>query len=80
MEAGPDMKISITRTRRAVVAAKAPGIEAGDYARVEGVDTKNNEVTVRTDDERAVSYDPRRLQGVALYREERAFAEGIACR
>ncbi len=57
--------------------SKALGIEAGDYARVEGVDTKNNEVTVRTDDERAVSYDPRRLQGVTLYREtERAFAEG----
>jgi ATP-dependent exoDNAse (exonuclease V) alpha subunit len=57
--------------------SKALGIEAGDYARVEGVDTKNNEVTVRTDDERAVSYDPRRLQGVTLYREtERGFAEG----
>jgi conjugative relaxase-like TrwC/TraI family protein len=57
--------------------SKTLGIEAGDYARVEGVDTKNNEVTVRTDDERAVSYDPRRLQGVTLYREtERAFAEG----
>src|SRR5206468_12287378 len=43
----------------------------------EGVDTKNNEVTVRTDDERAVSDDPRRLQGVTLYREtERGFAEG----
>jgi conjugative relaxase-like TrwC/TraI family protein len=57
--------------------SKALGIEAGDYARVEGVDTKNNQVTVRTDDERAVSYDPRRLQGVTLYREtERAFAEG----
>ncbi len=57
--------------------SKVLGIEAGDYARVEGVDTKNNEVTVRTDDERTVSYDPRRLQGVTLYREtERAFAEG----
>ncbi len=57
--------------------SKALGIEAGDYARVEGVDTKHNEVTVRTNDERAVSYDPRRLQGVTLYREtERAFAEG----
>jgi ATP-dependent exoDNAse (exonuclease V) alpha subunit len=57
--------------------SKALGIEAGDYARVEGVDTKNNEVTVRTDDERAVSYDPRRLQGVTLYHEtERGFAEG----
>jgi ATP-dependent exoDNAse (exonuclease V) alpha subunit len=57
--------------------SKALGIEAGDYARVDGVDTKNNQVTVRTDDERAVSYDPRRLQGVTLYREtDRAFAEG----
>jgi ATP-dependent exoDNAse (exonuclease V) alpha subunit len=57
--------------------SKALGIEAGDYARVESVDTKSNEVTVRTDDERAVSYDPRRLQGVTLCREtERAFAEG----
>ena len=57
--------------------SKALGIEAGDYARVEGVDAKTNQVTVRTDDERAVSYDPRRLQGVTLYREtERAFAEG----
>lgn len=57
--------------------SKALGINAGEYARVEGVDAKNNQVTVRTDDERAVSYDPRRLQGVTLYREtERAFAEG----
>jgi ATP-dependent exoDNAse (exonuclease V) alpha subunit len=57
--------------------SKALGIEAGDYARVESVDTKTNQLTVRTDDERAVSYDPRRLQGVTLYREtERAFAEG----
>jgi conjugative relaxase-like TrwC/TraI family protein len=56
--------------------SKAQGIEAGSYARVESVDSKNNQVTVRTDDDRAVSYDPRRLQGVTLYREtERAFAE-----
>jgi ATP-dependent exoDNAse (exonuclease V) alpha subunit len=53
------------------------GIEAGDYARVESVDAKTNQVTVRTDDERMVNYDPRRLQGVTLYREtERAFATG----
>ena len=57
--------------------SKALGIEAGDYARVEHVDAKTNQVTVRTDDDRAVSYDPRRLQGVTLYREtERAFAAG----
>ncbi|MGH9372913.1 MAG: AAA family ATPase [Vicinamibacterales bacterium] len=58
--------------------SKALGIAAGDYARVERVDAKTNHVTVRTDDERAVSYDPRRLQGIALYREtERTFAGSI---
>ena len=57
--------------------SKALGIEAGDYVRVEHVDAKTNQVTVRTDDDRAVTYDPRRLQGVTLYREtERAFAPG----
>ncbi len=58
-------------------AAASPWASKLEIARVENVDTKNNEVTVRTDDERAVSYDPRRLQGVTRYREtERAFAEG----
>lgn len=57
--------------------SKTLGIQAGDYARVEHVDAKTNQVTVRTDDERTLSYDPRRLQGVTLYREtERAFAAG----
>ncbi len=57
--------------------SKALGIEPGDYARVEGVEAKANQVTVRTDDNRTVTYDPRRLQGVTLYREtERTFAAG----
>ena len=57
--------------------SKALGIERGDYAQVEQVDAKRNEVTVKTDDDRSVTYDPRRLQGVTLYREtERAFAAG----
>jgi ATP-dependent exoDNAse (exonuclease V) alpha subunit len=57
--------------------SQALGIQAGDYARVEQVDAKQNQVTVRTDDERRVSYDPRRLQGVMLYREtERVLAQG----
>jgi conjugative relaxase-like TrwC/TraI family protein len=57
--------------------SKALGIAAGDYARVEEVDAKANQITVRTDDDRTVSYDPRRLQGVTLYREaERAVAAG----
>jgi ATP-dependent exoDNAse (exonuclease V) alpha subunit len=57
--------------------SKSFGIEAGDYARVEHLDSKANEVTVRKDDDRALTYDPRRLQGVTLYQEaNRAFAAG----
>jgi conjugative relaxase-like TrwC/TraI family protein len=57
--------------------SKALGIEPGDYALIEHVEAKTNQVTVRTDDDRALRYDPRRLQGVTLYREtERAFAAG----
>jgi ATP-dependent exoDNAse (exonuclease V) alpha subunit len=57
--------------------SKAAGIAAGEYARVEGVDSKTNQVTVRMDDDRTFSYDPRRLRGVTLYREiERTFAAG----
>lgn len=57
--------------------SKGLGLNAGNYARVENVDAKENRITVSTDDGRRVSYDPRRLQGVTLYREtERAFARG----
>jgi conjugative relaxase-like TrwC/TraI family protein len=57
--------------------SKALGVDRGDYARVERIDAKANQITVKTDDERRLSYDPRRLQGVTLYREtQRAFAAG----
>jgi conjugative relaxase-like TrwC/TraI family protein len=57
--------------------SKAHGIEAGEYARVECVNEKNNRVTVKRENGEQVSYDPRRLHGVTLYREtERAFSEG----
>jgi hypothetical protein len=57
--------------------SKALAIEGGDYARVERVDAKENQLTARTDDGNTVTYDPHRLQGVTLYREtERAFAAG----
>ena len=53
------------------------GLEAGAYARVEYVNTTRNLVTVRRDDDERVTYDPRRLHGVTLYRETaRAFATG----
>jgi hypothetical protein len=57
--------------------SKTLGIEPGEYARVEGVDEKQNMVKVERVNGERVSYDPRRLQGVTLYREaERAFSEG----
>ena len=53
------------------------GLEAGAYARVEHVHAKDNLVTVRRGDGARVTYDPRRLQGVSVYRETtRAFATG----
>jgi ATP-dependent exoDNAse (exonuclease V) alpha subunit len=57
--------------------SKAHGVEAGEYARVEHVSEKDNRVTVKRGNGEQVSYDPRRLHGVTLYREtERAFSEG----
>ncbi|HEV2196061.1 MAG TPA: MobF family relaxase [Candidatus Acidoferrum sp.] len=57
--------------------SKAQGIEAGEYARIERVNEKENRVTVKRANGDEVTYDPRRLYGVTLYREtERAFSEG----
>jgi conjugative relaxase-like TrwC/TraI family protein len=57
--------------------SKTHGIEAGKYARVERANEKENLVTVKRENGEQLSYDPRRLHGVTLYREtERAFSEG----
>jgi conjugative relaxase-like TrwC/TraI family protein len=57
--------------------SKTHGVEAGEYARVERVNEKDNGVTVKRENGEHVSYDPRRLHGVMLYREaERAFSVG----
>jgi UvrD-like helicase family protein len=57
--------------------SKTHGIEAGEYSRVESVNAKENLLTVRRKSGEPISYDPRRLQGVTLYREtERAFSKG----
>src|SRR5487761_1568493 len=57
--------------------SKTHGIEAGEYTRVERVNVKENLLTVKRDSGEEVSYDPRRLQGVTIYREtERSFAQG----
>jgi conjugative relaxase-like TrwC/TraI family protein len=53
------------------------GLAAGEYARVVHVNAEDNHVTVRRAHGARVSYDPKRLQGVTLYREtDRAFAAG----
>ncbi|MGB7282699.1 MAG: ATP-binding domain-containing protein [Candidatus Acidiferrum sp.] len=57
--------------------SKTHGIEAGEYARVERGNEKENLVTVKRENGEQVSYDPRRLHGVTLYREtERKFSKG----
>jgi conjugative relaxase-like TrwC/TraI family protein len=57
--------------------SQALGLHAGDYARVEQVHAADNRLTVTRADGKPVTYDPRRLQGVTLYREaDRAFAKG----
>jgi hypothetical protein len=57
--------------------SKKYGIERGEYARVTAVDFKSNTITVRFEEGRELTYDPRRLQGVNVYREaKREFAEG----
>jgi conjugative relaxase-like TrwC/TraI family protein len=53
------------------------GLTAGEYARVTHVQVHDNRVTVTRMSGERVTYDPRRLQGVTLYREtDRAFAVG----
>jgi ATP-dependent exoDNAse (exonuclease V) alpha subunit len=57
--------------------SRAMGISAGEYATVEGSDRERNLLTVERENGERVTYDPRRLQGVTVYREsEREFAEG----
>ena len=57
--------------------SKVLGFGAGEYARVQHIDAKENTVSVKRETGEQVSYDPRRLHGVTLYREaERQFAKG----
>ena len=53
------------------------GIGKGEYARVKSVDSTINRLTVERKDGTERTYDPRRHQGVSVYREEeRAFSVG----
>jgi len=53
------------------------GIPKGEYSRVKQVDAPNNRLTVEMKDGTEKTYDPRRQQGVSVYREqERTFSTG----
>ncbi|MHB8304229.1 MAG: MobF family relaxase [Acidobacteriaceae bacterium] len=57
--------------------SKELGIERGTYATVVSTDPKANQLTVEQKDGQQVTYDPKRLHGIAAYREiARDFAEG----
>ena len=58
-------------------ASKETGIGRGEYARVTSIDTRANRITVELQNGAERTYDPRRQQGVSVYREDlRAFSEG----
>lgn len=58
-------------------ASKETGIGRGEYAQVKSIDAAANWITVELRDGTERTYDPRRQQGVTVYREElRAFSEG----
>jgi conjugative relaxase-like TrwC/TraI family protein len=62
-------RYEIGDTLRYARGSKEVGIQAGSYATVAGVNTKNNLLTVKTAAGELVTYDPRRLSGVSVYRE-----------
>jgi conjugative relaxase-like TrwC/TraI family protein len=57
--------------------SKETGIGKGEYARVKSIDVAANRLTVELQDGTERTYDPRRQQGVTVYREElRIFSVG----
>jgi len=57
--------------------SKEHGIEKGSYATVVSANHKENRITVQRQDGQQATYDPKRLQGIAAYREiDRDFAQG----
>jgi ATP-dependent exoDNAse (exonuclease V) alpha subunit len=57
--------------------SKAIGIDAGSYGTVVGLNPADNFLSVRKANGEGVTYDPRRLSGVSVYREiDREFSAG----
>ncbi len=60
-------------------ASKESGIGKGAYAQVKSIDAPNNRLTVELQDGTQRTYDPRRQQGVSVFRKEmRSFSVGAA--
>jgi conjugative relaxase-like TrwC/TraI family protein len=58
-------------------ASKETGIGKGQYAQVRGIDAATNRLTVTLQDGTERTYDPRRQQGVSVFREDlRRFSVG----
>jgi hypothetical protein len=58
-------------------ASKETGIGKGAYAQVKSIDASKNRLTVELQDDTQRTYDPRRQQGVSVFREEmRCFSVG----
>ena len=58
-------------------ASKETGIGKGEYAQVKSIDAPKNRLTVELQDNTQRKYDPRRQQGVSVFREEmRMFSRG----
>jgi conjugative relaxase-like TrwC/TraI family protein len=58
-------------------ASKETGIGKGEYAQVKSIDAPKNRLTVELQDGTQRTYDPRRQQGVSVFREEmRSFSAG----
>jgi ATP-dependent exoDNAse (exonuclease V) alpha subunit len=58
-------------------ASKETGIGKGEYAQVNSIDASRNRLTVELQDATQCTYDPRRQQGVSVFREEmRNFSVG----
>jgi len=51
-------------------ASKETGIEKGEYAQVKSIDAPKNRLTIELQDGTQRTYDPRRQQGVSVFREE----------
>jgi len=57
--------------------SRETGIGKGEYAQVKSIDAPKNQVTVELQDGTERTYDPRRQQGVSVFREEmRTFSVG----